>query len=135
MREYGNELGESKEVCPICGDKECDGSCEKKEDLKEAKEEEDDLWTRIYNNLATQLDVNEVNREVPDTFRGCRYNELRTDYNGNIIVYGTKPEEFDFAKKVADHYGVTYDEVKEDKNSRTNSYYKYYMTIHVPMED
>lgn len=130
-----------EEKCPNCGEKDCDDSCEKeltetKHGLKEGRKklvDTQDLWEKIYSNLATDLG-NDTNHTVPDISKGCRYEKMSTDIDGNIVVYATSPDEFDFAKKVADYYQVETSDVKEDKNARTNSYYKYYMTIYVPEE-
>ena len=107
------------------------------ESLKEGKHEEQeplDLWTRVYNELATDIAPSEAKfREVPAP-RGSRYNEMATDVDGNIIVYSPTDKDLDFARKVCDHYNCKY-KVKEDTNKKTNSYYKYFMVIEVPEEE
>ena len=106
------------------------GLTEKKNKSWEDSREDFDLWTNVYNNLATDLDPNDVVNIVP-TKKGERYNELRTDFDGNIIVYGNKVEDFDLAKRVADHYNLKVTEPVEDKNQ----YYKYTMKIIIPEEE
>jgi hypothetical protein len=107
------------------------------ESLKEGKHEEQeplDLWTRVYNELATDIAPSEAKfREVPAP-RGSRYNEMATDVNGNIIVYSPTDKDLDFARKVCDHYNCKY-RVKEDTNKKTNAYYKYFMIIEIPEEE
>lgn len=94
-------------------------------------DEGDDLWTKIYDELDASLDPQDCNREVKAK-RGERYQKVHTANDG-IVVYGTTEAELEFAKKVADHYGCEYT-VKEDKNINTNEYYKYSLTIHMPLE-
>ena len=100
-------------------------------DTIEDADEGDDLWTKVYDELDASLDPQDCNREVRAK-RGERYQKVHTSNDG-IVVYGTNESELEFAKKVADHYGCEYT-VKEDKNSNTNEYYKYSLTIHMPLE-
>ena len=97
----------------------------------------EDLWLAVYDELSAEVDNEgegqQVNKQIKAR-RGERYEKVLPIGDSDIIVYATKPEEFEFAKRVADHYGVTYDEPKEDKNRSTNDYYKYTMRIHIPMD-
>lgn len=98
----------------------------------------EDLWLAVYDELSAEVDNEgegkEVNKQLKAR-RGERYEKVLPIGDSDIVVYATKPEEFDFAKKVAEYYEVTYDEPKLDKNKATNDYYKYSMRIHIPMED
>lgn len=100
-------------------------------DTIEDADEGDDLWTKVYDELDASLDPQDCNREVKAK-RGERYQKVHTSNDG-IVVYGANESELDFAKRVADHYGCEYT-VKEDKNSNTNEYYRYSLTIHMPLE-
>lgn len=98
----------------------------------------EDLWLTVYDELSAEVDNEgegkEVNKQLKAR-RGERYEKVLPIGDSDIVVYATKPEEFEFAKKVADYYGVTFDEPKLDTNKATNDYYKYSMRIHIPMED
>lgn len=98
----------------------------------------EDLWLAVYDELSAEVDNEgegkEVNKQLKAR-RGERYEKVLPIGDSDIVVYATKPEEFEFAKKVAEYYEVTYDEPKLDKNKATNDYYKYSMRIHIPMED
>lgn len=96
-----------------------------------------DLWLQIYDELDASLENEgagqQVNRFLKPK-RGERYQYIYPHGDNDIIVGAMKPEDFAYAKRVADYYGVTYDEPKEDKNPRTNQYYKWTMVIHIPRE-
>ena len=96
-----------------------------------------DLWLQIYDELDASLG-NEGPGEQVNRFlkpkRGERYEYIYPHGQNDIIVGATKPEDFAFANKVADFYGVTTEAPKEDKNSRTNSYYKWSMVIRIPKD-
>ena len=96
----------------------------------------EDLWLAVYDELSAEIDNEGKGQQVDKQIKarkGERYEHVYPDANSNdIIVYGTDLDKFEFAKRVADHYGVEYDEPKEDKNSRTNDYYKYSMRIRIP---
>lgn len=88
-----------------------------------------DIFLQVYDELSAQSDdegpKGDVHKNIK-TRRGNRYSEIYVgpgDYD--ITIYGTKPEDFDFAKQVADYYKVHMDGPIEDTNSRTNGYYKY----------
>ena len=102
----------------------------RKPGVKKSPEEKWDLWTRVYNNLSSELDPQEKNREVKDISKDCRYEELRTDYDGNIVVYGEDEDSFEFAKKVAEYFKLKTGELKPNRDE----IYKYTMTIYVPEE-
>ena len=98
----------------------------------------EDLWLAVYDELSAEVDNEgegkEVNKQLKAR-RGERYEKVLPIGDSDIVVYATKPEEFEFAKKVAEYYEVTYDEPKLDRNKTTNEYYKYSMRIHIPMEE
>lgn len=98
---------------------------------------DNDLWLQVYDELDASLDNEgegqQVNRFVKGR-KGDRYRYIFPHGDNDIVVGAISPDKFDFAKKVADYYGVTYDEPKEDKNPRTNQYYKWTMVIHIPEE-
>lgn len=98
----------------------------------------EDLWLAVYDELSAEVDNEgegkEVNKQLKAR-RGERYEKVLPIGDSDIVVYATKPEEFEFAKKVAEYYEVTYDEPKLDRNKATNDYYKYSMRIHIPVDD
>ena len=67
--------------------------------------------------------------------RGDRYEHVYPHGDSDIVIYATSPEEFEFARKVADHYGVVAEEPKMDGNKLTNSFYKYSMIIRIPEDE
>lgn len=96
-----------------------------------------DLWLQIYDELDASLENEGAGQQVNRFLKpkkGERYQYIYPHGDNDIIVGAMKPEDFAYAKKVADYYGVTYDEPKEDKNPRTNQYYKWTMVIHIPKE-
>lgn len=98
----------------------------------------EDLWYAVYDELSATTD-NEgegktVNKQLKAR-RGERYEQVYPHGDTDLIVYAMKPEDFEFAKKVADHYGVVAEEPKEDKNPATNGYYKYSMVIRIPADE
>ena len=96
-----------------------------------------DLWLQIYDELDASLENEGTGQQVNRFLKpkkGERYQYIYPHGDNDIIVGAMKPEDFAYAKKVADYYGVTYDEPKEDKNPRTNQYYKWTMVIHIPKE-
>lgn len=96
-----------------------------------------DLWLQVYDELDASLgnegEGQQVNRHVKGR-RGERYEKVLPSGDNDIVVYATKPEEFEFAKKVADFYGVKAEEPQPDTNKRTNSYYKWKMYIRIPKD-
>ena len=95
-----------------------------------------DLWLQVYDELDASLENEgagqQVNRFLKSR-KGDRYQYIFVGPGTNDITVGAEtPDKFAYAKKVADYYGVPYDEPKEDKNIRTNKYYKWTMTIHIP---
>lgn len=95
-----------------------------------------DLWYQVYDELDASLENEgagqQVNRFLKSR-KGDRYQYIVVGPGTNDITVGAQtPDKFAYAKKVADYYGVPYDEPKEDKNIRTNKYYKWTMTIHIP---
>lgn len=96
-----------------------------------------DLWLQIYDELDASLENEGTGQQVNRFLKpkkGERYQYIYPHGENDIVVGAMKPEDFAYAKKVADYYGVTYDEPKEDKNPRTNQYYKWTMVIHIPKE-
>ena len=94
-----------------------------------------DLWLQVYDELSADIsdegEGGQVHRHVKGK-KGERYEEVYPVGDDALQVYGTSPEDFEFAKKVADFYGVIAEEPKEDKNKRTNSYYRWSMIIRIP---
>ena len=89
----------------------------------------------VYDELSATTDNEGAGQQVDKQIkarRGERYEHVYPHGDNDIIIYATKPEEFDFARRVCDHYGVSCDEPKADKNKTTNGFYKYSMIIHIP---
>lgn len=79
---------------------------------------DDDLYTRVYDDLSSEVEPNmgkEIKKEV-QVKRGSRY---MGPYPGpgdyDLSIWGKSPEDFESAKKIADHYGVKMD-IKKDVN-------------------
>lgn len=98
----------------------------------------EDLWYAVYDELSATTDHEgegkTVNKQLKAR-RGERYEHVYPHGDTDLIVYAMKPEDFEFAKKVADHYGVVAEEPKEDRNPTTNGYYKYSMVIRIPADE
>lgn len=99
----------------------------------------EDLWLAVYDELSAELDNEGSGQQVDKKIKakkGERYEHVYpVEGSNDLVVYAMTPDKFDFAKRVCDYYGVTYDEPKEDKNRMTNSYYKYSMRIHIPEDE
>ena len=101
----------------------------------EEEEEEKDLWTKVYDELSSDLDPDDTKRELKPS-RGRRYQNIHVDINGNIVVDATSEKKLEYAKQVADHYGVEY-KVKKDENPFTEyrKYYPYSLVLIIPCEE
>ena len=93
----------------------------------------DDLWLDIYDELDATTSpqfVKDMDRKF-SAKKGERYNQVLPDQDDpyKIWVYGMKPEDFEFARKVADYYGVVMDEPELPGPRET--YYKLRAGIHV----
>lgn len=79
-------------------------------------EEEEDLFTRINDELFP-YDMEEVKlwTKFKDVPASKRYHDgdIGTDYDGNILVWADEDEDFEFAKRVANAYGVDITEPKQ----------------------
>lgn len=107
---------------------------ENPEDLlgNQLEDENDILYMRVYDELSAEvsgLNDPDVQRRLKAK-RGERYLKVVPCADG-IKVWEDSPEKFEFAKKVADTYGVkTYGPTKE--TIPLSSYYKYSMTFVIP---
>lgn len=83
---------------------------------KDDPEEEEDLFTRINDELFP-YDMEEVKlwTKFKDVPASKRYHDgdIGTDYDGNILVWADEDEDFEFAKRVANAYGVDITEPKQ----------------------
>lgn len=104
---------------------------EEKEPKPKWKRKGWDLWTRVHNNLKSNLG-NDANNEVETDNSFDRYEVIGTDYDGNIEVYAHDPKEFDFARKVANHFNL---KVGEPTPRSKDTYYKYTLKIYIPEEE
>ena len=97
-----------------------------------------DLWYAVYDELSATTDHEgegkTVNKQLKAR-RGERYEHVYPHGDTDIVVYAMDIEDLDFAKRVADHYGVIAEKPKKDNNPRTNGYYKYSMIIRIPPEE
>lgn len=111
------------------------GAYEKKQDklINQLEDDRDILWTKVYDELSDDLidDGKDVKREIK-VRKGGRYSQVfpgNEDYS--IIVLAKSPDEFDFAREVANHYGVRIGEPKKNTSSVTGSYYPYTVEIFI----
>lgn len=99
-----------------------------KADPKDKMFSEDDLWLQVYDDLSSEVDNEGKGKEVNKQVKIPRGKRFIGPYAGpgdyDLTVYGKNMEDLQWAKKVADHYGVDI-EIKKDNNSNTNSYYPY----------
>jgi len=83
---------------------------------KDDPEEEEDLFTRINDELFPyDMEIVKTFTKLPDIPASKRYHQgdIGIDYDGNILVYADEDEDFDFAKQVADAYGVDITEPRQ----------------------
>ena len=95
----------------------------------------EDIWYAVYDELSASVDNEGKGQQVDKQIkakRGERYEHVYPHGEKDIIVYAKDPEEFAFARRVADHYGVTCEEPKRDENRNSNGFYKYSMVINMP---
>lgn len=99
-----------------------------KADPKDKMFSEDDLWLQVYDDLSSEVENEGKGKEVNKQVKIPRGKRFIGPYAGpgdyDLTVYGKNMEDLQWAKKVADHYGVDI-EIKKDNNSNTNSYYPY----------
>lgn len=113
------------------------GTNEKPEDklINQVADDKELTWMKVYDELSATLDNEGEGKDVDKELkakRGERYEEVYPGPGDNtIIVYAPSLEDFAFAKKVADHYGVKADQPKAVMNAKKNDYYKYSMLIRV----
>lgn len=102
--------------------------------LSESKrtEEEDDIWTKIYDELSSDIDPQDARRELRPK-KGQRYQAINTTYEGDIEVLAPTKERLEFAEEVANHYGADY-KILEIPFSK-NDYNKFKIVIHVRDND
>ena len=108
---------------------------EKKTDLlrNQLETDVDELWLDIYDELDATTSpgfVKDMERNLTAK-KGERYNQVLADQKDpyKIWVYGMTPEDFDFARKVSDYYGVVMDE--PELPGESEKYYKLRAGIHV----
>lgn len=89
------------------------------------------LWMRVYDELSADTGsyMKDMKRKVKSK-RGERYKEVYPDADG-IIVWETSPDRFDFAKRVANEYGLRTSEPREHKYPTANPYYKWSMKLYI----
>lgn len=83
---------------------------------KDDPEEEEDLFTKINDELFPyDMEVVKLFTKLPDVPASKRYHngDIGVDYDGNILVFADEDADFDFAKQVADAYGVAITEPKQ----------------------
>lgn len=106
--------------------------------IHKVKEEEDeDLWSLVYTSLIEHPDdtnyaanhaynINQLTDEE-------RYEEVYTDYDGNIVVYGESEEKLLPAKRIADMYNLRATQSQSADSSRPEQKFK--LTIIIPDEE
>lgn len=102
------------------------------QNYKYADDADEDLWEKVYNELDASLDPQDCHREVKAR-HGARYQNVATDVDGNIVVFGRDEEHLELAKRVAEHYGVEY-RISSNDNGSSEQLYKVKMTIIIPEE-
>lgn len=103
------------------------------ESLTEAKKKEDvDLWTKVYDELAAELDPQDTQREIKARANQRYRNIYPGDDINDIEVRVAKIEDLDFGKRVAEHYGVAYT-IREDRFAK-NPDHRIVMTFKIPEE-
>lgn len=96
-----------------------------------------DLWLQVYDELDAALGEEGEGKGVHRFMKakkGERYQYVVPFGDNDIMVAAPNKDDFDFAKRVADYYGVKMEGPFEDRNKRTNEYYKYYVIIRIPKD-
>lgn len=106
--------------------------------IHKVKEEEDeDLWSLVYTSLIEHPD--DTNYAANHAYNidqltdDERYEEVYTDYDGNIVVYGESEEKLLPAKRIADMYNLKATQSQSADSSRPKQKFK--LTIIIPDEE
>lgn len=95
--------------------------------LKEAKEETD-LWTLVYNELCGDIRAQDAPERRFKVGKNTRYQDSNMSFDdATISIHSDDVKDFEFAKKVANEYGVKY-EILKAKNRYAPK--KYEIKIH-----
>lgn len=92
---------------------------------------EEDMWTKVFNELVSDLDPQDTHREIKHK-KLRRYNADRvfTINDSDIAVDVSDEEGAQFAKEVADHYGCRYEITKSPAASKYSQKYPYRVIIY-----
>lgn len=126
-------VNESAEVADAPAKTRTRGEKEKKQKGDYSSE---DLWLAVYDELSATTDNEGAGQQVDKKLKarkGERYEKVFPHGDSDIKIYAPTIEDFAFAKKVCEYYGVTYDEPKKEVTYST-SYYPYSMIIHIPKD-
>lgn len=106
--------------------------------IHKVKEEEDeDLWSLVYTSLIEHPDFTNYAANhaynIDQLTDEERYEEVYTDYDGNIVVYGESEEKLLPAKRIADMYNLRATQSQSADSSRPEQKFK--LTIIIPDEE
>lgn len=106
--------------------------------IHKVKEEEDeDLWSLVYTSLIEHPDFTNYAANhaynIDQLTDEERYEEVYTDYDGNIVVYGESEEKLIPAKRIADMYNLKATQSKSSDLSKPEQKFK--LTIVIPQDE
>ena len=106
--------------------------------IHKVKEEEDeDLWSLVYTSLIEHPDDTNYSANhaynIDQLTDEERYEEVYTDYDGNIVVYGESEEKLLPAKRIADMYNLKATQSQSADSSKPEQKFK--LTIIIPDEE
>ena len=101
------------------------------------KTSDEDLWSLVYTSLVTMPDyVNHaayMHHDLNELNSNERYDDVFTDYDGNVVVYGETEDRLDPGIRIAKKYDLEY-RVRPTSNSRriNNPDQQFQLTIIIP---
>lgn len=106
--------------------------------IHKVKEEEDeDLWSLVYTSLIEHPDDTNYSANhaynIDQLTNEERYEEVYTDYDGNIVVYGESEEKLLPAKRIADMYNLKATQSQSSDSSKPEQKFK--LTIIIPQDE
>ena len=102
-----------------------------------AEDANNDLFYKVYDELAAaSSDVPSQNyKAIKREFKvspGTRYRNVTTTTDGEILVQAEGPDSFEFANKVAAHYGVEISEPQKYPEKATDPSQQWFVKIKIP---
>lgn len=99
--------------------------------LVEKNAVKEDIWTKVFNELAADLDPQDTRRELKrSSYNRYPFERIYTVNDADIAVDLVSEKDADFAKKVADHYDCRYEVVKTPETTAYTKAFPYKIVIY-----